>query len=416
MSHRVPITIRLESFEGPLDLLLYLIQSHELDISRVSISKITNQYLAYVRLMQELNFDFASDFLVMAATLIQWKSKSLLPQEIDPNALLNPDDDILTPEELLRQLQEHQRFLAAGADLATLPLLGDDVFIRPNRRAPIEKIWKTMDVTSLALTFQDLLVRERKRTTILKKETVSLTDKISDFRDRMEVGKLTGLRALLRDQNSRPETVVTFLASLELGRLKKMKLFQERTYDEIYVELLESLKDFDSKLASGFDSIQEAVDQGVAESEANRAARAALDRELADEQARGAASTEQARGTASTDSADLTSHSDSGTAGADGIPAVDSSESETGSADASLSSERNFDLSAFGEDQASDSGIAASRTLLSGLKDGSGEFTGSAADGSGNSDGSGHGNGDEPLLAHSDRGESGTDHGENYSG
>ena len=111
MSHRVPITIRLDSFEGPLDLLLYLIQSHELDISKVSISKITDQYLSYVRLMQELNFDIASDFLVMAATMIQWKSKSLLPQEVDPNALLNGEDDVMSPEELLRQLQEHQRFL-----------------------------------------------------------------------------------------------------------------------------------------------------------------------------------------------------------------------------------------------------------------------------------------------------------------
>src|SRR5271163_3913462 len=81
LAHRLPITIRLESFEGPLDLLLYLIQSHELDISKISISKITDQYLAYVRLMQELNFDTASEFLVMAATLLHWKSKAILPQE-----------------------------------------------------------------------------------------------------------------------------------------------------------------------------------------------------------------------------------------------------------------------------------------------------------------------------------------------
>jgi segregation and condensation protein A len=73
MASRIPITVRLESFEGPLDLLLYLIQSHELEIARISISKITDQYLAYVRLMQELNFDTASEFLVMAATLLHWK-------------------------------------------------------------------------------------------------------------------------------------------------------------------------------------------------------------------------------------------------------------------------------------------------------------------------------------------------------
>jgi segregation and condensation protein A len=272
MAHRVPITIRVDHFEGPLDLLLYLIQSHEMDVSKVSISKITDQYLAYVRLMQELNFDIASDFLLMAATLIQWKSKSLLPQEVDPNALVDADgDDALTPEELLRQLREHQRFLEAGRELGTLTLLGDDVFTRPNSRAPTEKVWKRMDISDLALTFQDLLVKERKRTTVLKKETVSLAEKILDFGNRMEVGQLTGLRALLRDPNSRPETVVSFLASLELGRLKKMKLFQEKAYEEIYVELLESIKGFDTNLASGFDSVTDAVDQGVAEKHAHDA-------------------------------------------------------------------------------------------------------------------------------------------------
>jgi segregation and condensation protein A len=265
MAHRVPINIRVDRFEGPLDLLLYLIQSHELDVSKISISRITDQYLAYVRLMQELDFDVASDFLVMAATLIQWKSKSLLPVEADPNALGLENDDVLSPEDLLRQLLEHQRFLDAGQELARLPLLGEDVYRRPMTRKPTEKIWKTMEVTSLALTFQDLLVKERKRTTILKKETVSLGEKIVDFGDRLAVGKLTGLHALLRDPNSRPETVVSFLATLELGRLKKMRLHQEKVYEEIYVELLESIKGFNTELARGFDSVEEAVDQGIAD-------------------------------------------------------------------------------------------------------------------------------------------------------
>lgn len=266
MAHRVPITIRVDHFEGPLDLLLYLIQSHELDVSKVSISKITDQYLAYVRLMAELNFDVASDFLLMAATLIQWKSKSLLPQDVDPNALgLTDGDDAMSPDELLRQLREHQRFLEAGRELGTLSLLGDDVFARPHTRKVTEKVWKTMEVTSLALTFQDLLVKERKRTTILKKETVSLAEKILDFGDRLDVGSITGLRALLRDPHSRPETVVSFLATLELGRLRKMRLHQEKAYEEIYVELLESIKGFNTDLARGFDSIEEAIDKGIAE-------------------------------------------------------------------------------------------------------------------------------------------------------
>ncbi|MCM2279583.1 MAG: segregation/condensation protein A [Oligoflexia bacterium] len=253
MAQRVPITVRLESFEGPLDLLLYLIQSHELDISKVSISKITDQYLAYVRLMQELNFDTASEFLVMAATLLHWKSKALLPQEQKADAAAAAEEEF-TQEDLIRQLLEHQRFLAAGQDLAQLPRLGEDVFTRNNRKPPIEKVWKEMSLTDLTLTYQDMLVRARKRTTVLRKETVSLTDKILEFRHRLEVGKLVEMRNVIAILGSKPETVVTFLASLELSRLKKMRLHQEGTYQPIFLELLEQLTDFNMQLASGFDN------------------------------------------------------------------------------------------------------------------------------------------------------------------
>ncbi len=255
MAHRVPITVRLETFEGPLDLLLYLIQSHELDISRISITTITDQYLAYVRLMQELNFDTASEFLVMAATLLHWKSKSLLPDENKADVTIGLEADIeLTQEELIRQLQEHQRFRAAGESLAQLPRLGEDVFCRSNRRPPVQKVWKEMNFTDLALTFQDTLVRSRKRTQVLRKETVSLTDKILEFSGRMQLGKLTEIRTLLSEIVTRPEIVVTFLASLELSRLKKMRLHQEETYGALYLELLENIRSLDMALLSGFDN------------------------------------------------------------------------------------------------------------------------------------------------------------------
>jgi segregation and condensation protein A len=266
LPQRVPITIRLESFEGPLDLLLYLIQSHELDISKISITKITDQYLVYVRLMRELNFDVASEFLIMAATLLHWKSKSLLPQEQKAGLAGNRDEDgELTQEDLIRQLQEHQRFRAAGQDLSQLPVLGDDVFVRPNHRPPVERVWKQMNITDLALGFQDMLVRARKRTQILKKETVSLNDKIIEFSDRLQPGRLTELTSLLSAVPSRAEIVVTFLASLELSRLKKLKLYQQGTYEAIYLELLESLKGFNTLLASGFDSVTQAVEQPITE-------------------------------------------------------------------------------------------------------------------------------------------------------
>lgn len=253
MAHRVPITVRLEAFEGPLDLLLYLIQSHELDISKISISKITDQYLAYVKLMQELNFDIASEFLVMSATLLLWKSKALLPKDEEEQAQAGAEDEIMTEEDLIRQLLEHQRFRAAGEDLAQLPKLNEDIFTRPNRRPPIERVWREMSVTDLSLSFQDMLTRARKRKQVLRKETVSLADKILEFKDRLKLGKLTALDELISLERTRPEVVVTFLASLELSRLKKMRLHQQQTYEPIYVELIQSLTGFDTQLAQGFD-------------------------------------------------------------------------------------------------------------------------------------------------------------------
>ncbi len=210
--------------------------------------------------MQELNFDVASDFLVMAATLLLWKSKSLLPQEVDASQNgEDSEDGPLSQEELIRQLLDHQRFKLAGADLGELPRLGEEVFTRPNRRPPIERVWKEMQITQLALSYQDQLVRARKRTQVLRKETVSLSDKILEFGDKLKLGEPTAFDRLLSLSPSRPEIVVTFLASLELSRLKKMRVHQQKTYDTIYLELLESLTNFNPELAIGFDPASQEI-------------------------------------------------------------------------------------------------------------------------------------------------------------
>ncbi len=249
--------IRLEQFEGPLDLMLYLIQSQELDISTVSISKITSQYLQTIKLMQEMDFDLASEFLVMAATLILWKSKALMPKEDDG---LQADEESklpLTQEELVRQLLDRQRYLEMAGRLAQQPLLGDDVFTRPNRRPPVEKIWKEMNVTQLATTYQDLLIREQRRArVVMKKETVGIAEKIHEFGRRLTLNQMTPLQEMIGDTSLRGEWVVGFLASLELSRLKKLKIFQEKTFDPIYIELLEAILNFDARQASGFDYVR----------------------------------------------------------------------------------------------------------------------------------------------------------------
>ncbi len=248
--------IRLEQFEGPLDLMLYLIQSQELDVSTVSISQITNQYLHAIKLMQELDFEIASEFLVMAATLILWKSKALMPKEDDA---LGAQDEVtmpLTQEELVKQLLLRQRYLEAAGRLAQYPLLNDDVFNRPTKRPPVEKIWKEMNMSQLSTTYQDLLIRENKRARIvMKKETVSLQEKIQEFGRRLKINELTPLDTLISDKAIRGEWVVGFLASLELSRLKQVKIHQDKNFDPIFVELLQEMINFDSKQTSGFDYV-----------------------------------------------------------------------------------------------------------------------------------------------------------------
>jgi segregation and condensation protein A len=196
----------------------------------------------------------------------------VLPQEDKQDqAGAGAEDGMLSQEDLIRQLLEHQRFKQAGQDLAQLPMLGDDVFTRPNRRPPVEKVWKEMNLTDLTLAYQDMLIRSRKRTTILRKETVSLASKIVEFRDKLKVGKLSEFRELLSATPTRPEIVAAFLATLELSRLKKMRVHQELAYSPIWLELLESLKNFDESMADGFENPNpppaEAATEGVSAQE-----------------------------------------------------------------------------------------------------------------------------------------------------
>jgi segregation and condensation protein A len=249
--------IRLEQFEGPLDLMLYLIQSQELDVSTVSISKITNQYLHAIKLMQELDFEIASEFLVMAATLILWKSRALMPKENENELADENAAPVMTQEDLVRQLLDRQRYLEAAAKLAQFPLLDDEVFVRPTKRPPVEKIWKEMNVSQLATTYQDLLIRENKRARIvMKKETVSLQEKIQEMGRRLKLNIPEQLDQFISDKSLRGEWVVGFLASLELSRLKLAKIHQNQNFDPIFLELIQEMINFDTKQTTGFEYVR----------------------------------------------------------------------------------------------------------------------------------------------------------------
>lgn len=248
------LNIRTEQFEGPLDLLLFLIQKNEMDISAISIHVITDQYVQYVELMRELNFDVASEFLVMAATLIHLKSKRLLPSEDDKEAGSAEDGMPRSEAELVQRLLEYKRYQEAAQKIVELPVFGRDVFSRPGV-APPEKqtIWREMDLTELTLVFQDVLRRSRTRSRVIIREPTSIPERINQILQIVKPNEMTEFSSILSEEPDRTEIIVTFIALLEIARLKKMRLYQNEVFGSIYITLTEDVSVLDPTLITGFE-------------------------------------------------------------------------------------------------------------------------------------------------------------------
>jgi len=229
--------VRLSQFEGPLDLLLHLIRKHHIDIYDIPITLITQQYLEYLELMQELDLDIAGDFLVMAATLIHIKSRMLLPRP-DPSQE-EPEED--PRETLVRRLLEHQQFKAAAG------LLHDREIQRSaQRRRPDERIAAVVgeppepevevDLFSLMAAFRQVLERARHRTKVmLPSEHISIESRIETMLARLSDTEACGFEDLFADVQTKPGIVVTFLALLEMIRLKLIRVFQQGSFGAIRV-------------------------------------------------------------------------------------------------------------------------------------------------------------------------------------
>ena len=229
--------IRLQVFEGPLDLLLHLIRKHELDIYDIPIALVTQQYLDYLDLMQELDLDVAGDFLVMAATLIHIKSRTLLPRP-DPTQE-EPEED--PRQELVRRLLEHQKFKAAAELLHEREIERGAQFARPDGRvadivgeAPEPEI--EVDLFSLMAAFRQVLERARRRPhVILPPEQISIESRIEQLLARLSETEACGFEDLFADVDSRAGMIVTFLALLEMIRLKRVRVFQQGNFGPIRV-------------------------------------------------------------------------------------------------------------------------------------------------------------------------------------
>jgi segregation and condensation protein A len=229
--------VRLHNFEGPLDLLLHLIKQHEVSIYDIPIALITQQYLEYLELMQELDLDVAGEFLVMAATLIHIKSRMLLPRP-DP-AQEDPEED--PREALVRRLLEHQKFKAAAELLHEREIQRSAQWGRPDGRlaavvgeAPEPEI--EVDLFSLMAAFRQVLERARHRpVVVLPPEQISIETRIEQLLARLSESEACGFEELFGDVQTRAGLIVTFLALLEMIRLKIVRVFQQGTFGPIRV-------------------------------------------------------------------------------------------------------------------------------------------------------------------------------------
>ncbi|HXT70906.1 MAG TPA: segregation/condensation protein A [Vicinamibacterales bacterium] len=229
--------VRLLNFEGPLDLLLHLIKKNEVNIYDIPISKITQQYLEYLDLMQEMNLDVAGEFLVMAATLIHIKSRMLLPRP-DP-AQEDPEED--PREALIRRLLEHQRFKAAAELLHEREIQRSAMWHRPDGRvaevvgeAPEPEV--EVDLFSLMAAFRQVLDRLKARPkVILPPEQIPIETRIEQLFARLSETEACGFEDLFADVQTRAGMIVTFLALLEMIRLKTIRVFQQGAFGPIRV-------------------------------------------------------------------------------------------------------------------------------------------------------------------------------------
>jgi segregation and condensation protein A len=229
--------VKLDAFEGPLDLLLHLIKKHEVNIYEIPIALITAQYLHYLELMQELNLDVAGDFLVMAATLIHIKSRTLLPRPAPEQ-----EDPLEDPRDaLVRRLIEHQKFKAAAEMLHEKETVRSAQWTRPDEViAPIAgdkpEPEIEVDLFSLITAFRTVLHRAKQRPEVrVPGEQISIETRIDQLLDRLSETEACGFEDLFDDTAGRPDMIVTFLALLEMIRLKLIRVFQAGALGEIRV-------------------------------------------------------------------------------------------------------------------------------------------------------------------------------------
>ncbi len=248
------LQVFLEAFEGPLDLLLYLIRRQNIDILNIPIAEITRQYVEYIELMKELQLELAGEYLLMAAMLAEIKSRMLLPrppteeeEEADPRA------------ELIRRLQEYERFKKAAEDISELPRMERDVF-PVAAEVPERKITENLpDVTlkELLLAFHDVLKRAEMFSNLhMQREPLSVRQRMSEILARLKSNAFSNFSDLFDPEEGRMGVAVTFIAILELLRSSTIEVVQADAYAPLHIRAASSVRLVENETTDGADDIE----------------------------------------------------------------------------------------------------------------------------------------------------------------
>jgi segregation and condensation protein A len=227
------LQVFLETFEGPLDLLLYLIKRQNLDIVDIPMAEITRQYMDYVEIIRATNLELAADYLVMAAVLGEIKSRMLLPrpkseegEEVDPRA------------ELVRRLQEYERYKKAAEDLDTVPRMGRDIWIATAETPDmnVHKAHPPVDLKEVLIALADVMKRAAMYTHHkIQGETLSVRERMSQVLETLSKEHFTEFQGLFKVEEGRAGVVVTFIAIMELSKEHLVEIIQTELFGPIHV-------------------------------------------------------------------------------------------------------------------------------------------------------------------------------------
>lgn len=267
------VVVQLSKFEGPLALLLYLIRKDEMDIFDIKINEITTQYLDYIKLMKELDLEVAGEFVAMAATLIQIKSKMLLPQYDEKGEIIETEDP---RKELVQKLLEYQKYQEAARLLYERPLVGRDMWtrgVRLNLDEPTEEIEvEENGLFTMISLYRQIIRSSKKRIHQVTAKAQSIASRILEIKDLLTIGSRKTLNELITtSENHMRQVLITFLSVLELAKLGFVGLYQTETYGDLWIDLKKPIEKDVVSSVEEYGHIENQADTLFAKAEAEAA-------------------------------------------------------------------------------------------------------------------------------------------------